>query len=55
MKHLYQYAAYHVDENGYKINPALLEIYGERKEPGKIVTDESGYRFMIDYCMNDCI
>lgn len=45
-----RYAAYHLDESGYKTWPALLYIMGETepRKPGEIVEDHNGHRYVID-------
>lgn len=50
-----KYAAFHLDAAGFKTWPALLYLMGETepKKPGDIVTDHTGNRYIIDFCMEE--
>lgn len=53
MKQVFNYAARHIDENGFTINTALLTGCSENPlKPGDVVTDWIGTRFKIDFCFN---
>lgn len=53
MKQIFNYAARHVDGNGFTINSALLTGFSEKPlKPGSVVTDGTGTRFKIDFCFN---